>query len=435
MINTARLSEEKSLINIIYSIVLAAFTMWILNMYLNIFLESKGKLLRKLCVWSISFIIWAYKEYNKGWTPGVNILLSIFIGMIIASTLYNGKYIIKLLFIVLLNMLWMGAELLIGYGFILFGIDYSERMLAGTIFSLLFIILFVRILALHNKYKSNAKISLKYVYLLAFNTCGSVFIAHTLFFLSSMNKASVEMTYISSLVVVVINILNFRIYNILSEEYDVKRKNAVYEQQVEFYKNHIKEKEEILLKIREMQHETKNQFIFILGLLEHEEIIRAKKFINQNIREINNIKNNFAHSNNIVIDSLINYKFSIAEKKKILLDIKINIWINLPVDDGDICILLGNAIDNAIEATLKVQEKDRFINLYIRCIKNTLVITMVNSYDKTVHSVNGNLISTKKDRENHGMGLVSMRKVVDKYNGIILIDEGEFFSIKIVLYL
>ena len=226
-----------------------------------------------------------------------------------------------------------------------------------------------------------------------------------------------------------------RIYNILSEEYDVKRKNAVYEQQVEFYKNHIKEKEEILLKIREMQHETKNQFIFILGLLEHEEIIRAKKFINQNIREINNIKNNFAHSNNIVIDSLINYKFSIAEKKKILLDIKINIWINLPVDDGDICILLGNAIDNAIEATLKVQEKDRFINLYIRCIKNTLVITMVNSYDKTVHSVNGNLISTKKDRENHGMGLVSMRKVVDKYNGIILIDEGEFFSIKIVLYL
>lgn len=131
----------------------------------------------------------------------------------------------------------------------------------------------------------------------------------------------------------------------------------------------------------------------------------------------------------------INYKFSIAEKKKISLDIKINIWINLPVDDSDICILLGNAIDNAIEATLKVQEKDRFINLYMRCIKNTLVITMVNSYDKTVHSVNGNLISTKKDIENHGMGLVSMKKVVDKYNGIILIDEGKFFSIKIVLYL
>ena len=401
-------------------------------MYLNIFLESKGKLLRKICIWSITFIIWSYKEYNKGWTPGINILLSILIGMIIASTLYNGKYIIKLLFIVLLNMLWMGAELLIGYGFILFGIDYSERMLAGTIFSLLVIILFVRILALHNKYKSNAKISLKYVYFLAFNTCGSVFIAHTLFYLSSMKNASVEMTYISSFVVVVINILNFRIYNRLSEEYDVKRKNAVYEQQVEFYKNHIKEKEEILLKIREMQHETKNQFIFILGLLEHEEILRAKKFINQNIGDINNIKNknNFAHSNNIVIDSLINYKFSIAEKKKISLDIKINIWINLPVDDSDICILLGNAIDNAIEATLKVQEKDRFINLYMRCIKNTLVITMVNSYDKTVHSVNGNLISTKKDIENHGMGLVSMKKVVDKYNGIILIDEGKFFSIK-----
>lgn len=134
MINIARLLEEKSLIKIIYSIVLAAFTMWILNMYLNIFLESKGKLLRKICIWSITFIIWSYKEYNKGWTPGINILLSILIGMIIASTLYNGKYIIKLLFIVLLNMLWMGAELLIGYGFILFGIDYSERMLAGTIF-------------------------------------------------------------------------------------------------------------------------------------------------------------------------------------------------------------------------------------------------------------------------------------------------------------
>lgn len=114
---------------------------------------------------------------------------------------------------------------------------------------------------------------------MAFNTCGSVFIAHTLFYLSSMKNASVEMTYISSFVVVVINILNFRIYNRLSEEYDVKRKNAVYEQQVEFYKNHIKEKEEILLKIREMQHETKNQFIFILGLLEHEEILRAKNLL------------------------------------------------------------------------------------------------------------------------------------------------------------
>lgn len=231
--------------------------------------------------------------------------------------------------------------------------------------------------------------------------------------------------------------MNFGIYTKLSEEYEIKRENTVYAQQVELYKKYISEREEMLLQIREGQHNIKNKWIFILGLLNNDEVGKAKKFIMDSIRDDEGFetKMKLSRSNNIVIDSMINYKLSIAEKENIKLDVKVNIWMDIPVDNEDICVLLGNALDNAIEATMQVEETRRFINLYIYCIKNTLVITLMNSYDKTVHNVDGKLLSTKKDRENHGIGLSSIKKVVDKYNGTFLIEELEAFCLKIILYL
>lgn len=331
----------------------------------------------------------------------------------------------------------MGAELVVGYCFILLGIEYSKTVWAGTVFSMFITVIFVRILALSCNEKAKEIVSKKYIWYMVFTTCTSVFVTHSLFYICNDYIYNIKLAYASSFLLIIVNVLSFRIYTKLSEEYEIKRENTVYAQQVEFYRKYILEREEMLLQVREGQHDIKNKWIFVLGLLNNDEVGKAKKFIMDSITDNGGFetKMDLSRSNNIVIDSMINYKLSIAEKKNIKLDVKVNIWIDIPVDNGDICVLLGNALDNAIEATMKVEEDRRFINLYIYCIKDTLVVTLINSYDKTVHNIDGKLLSTKKDKENHGIGLLSIKKVVDKYNGTFLIEESETFCLKIILYL
>ena len=85
----------------------------------------------------------------------------------------------------------------------------------------------------------------------------------------------------------------------------------------------------------------------------------------------------------------------------------------LPILDEDLCVVLGNMLDNAIEASEKVT--DRWINVSIGLRKNGLVIVVENSFDGIIKkNIHGNIISIKENKEHHGYGLKSIRKTVEK---------------------
>lgn len=139
---------------------------------------------------------------------------------------------------------------------------------------------------------------------------------------------------------------------------------------------------------------------------------------------------------NIVIDSLIGYWYVTAQNKRIIFKTDICIPMIMPFKGADLSLILGNLLENAVEAAEKVEE-NRYINVKMKFDKNNLLLFVDNSYKgKLLKTRDNRLKSTKSDAENHGVGLASVYRAVAKYHGSVVIEDSEpgKFKIRIVLY-
>ena len=105
------------------------------------------------------------------------------------------------------------------------------------------------------------------------------------------------------------------------------------------------------------------------------------------------------------------------------------------MDPFDISILIGNALDNAVEAVMKFSEPDkRLIYITIEQVKHFVRIRIENTVAEIPAFENGIPKTTKKDTENHGYGMKSMETIVNKYDGSIVGKvNGEWFELQILL--
>ena len=94
----------------------------------------------------------------------------------------------------------------------------------------------------------------------------------------------------------------------------------------------------------------------------------------------------------------------------------------MPFRGADICLILGNLLENAVEASQKADGK-KYIKVRMKYDKNNLLIFVTNSYKgKLIKTKNQRLKSTKLDAGNHGVGLSSVYRATAKYNGTVVID-------------
>lgn len=120
------------------------------------------------------------------------------------------------------------------------------------------------------------------------------------------------------------------------------------------------------------------------------------------------------------IDYLIGSKRSEAEEKGIHFEAEAEFPRNIDIKSSDLCAILGNLLDNAIEACVKVGDKDRRkIHLIIRRIRHMLIVKVENSYDNKPVAVNGEYKTSKTDGGLHGWGIKSARTAAEKYDGYV----------------
>ena len=120
---------------------------------------------------------------------------------------------------------------------------------------------------------------------------------------------------------------------------------------------------------------------------------------------------------NEMADVVVNQKFVLAKDQEIelcatgLLDEQLNI------NQMDLCAILCNSLDNAIEACRQLEDKEkRKIKVILKMHKGYILIEVVNSM-KEVLTTNKRLITTKRDKSRHGIGMLSMQTIVEKYKG------------------
>lgn len=130
---------------------------------------------------------------------------------------------------------------------------------------------------------------------------------------------------------------------------------------------------------------------------------------------------------NVMVDAILNSKLSLLQEKKIAVDATAIVPENINISGIDLSVLIGNLLDNAMEACMKIpEEKERFIRIYIDIVKKQLYISVTNTMEGRAKRIGGNFRSTKQG--NHGFGLLRIDSIVSKYNGYLnrQTEEGLF---------
>lgn len=118
-------------------------------------------------------------------------------------------------------------------------------------------------------------------------------------------------------------------------------------------------------------------------------------------------------------DAILNSKISLAKSKGIEVKATAHIPVALKISDLDLCVIIGNLFDNAIDASVALPEGNRIIRVYMDMKGTQLYISFTNfTAGKKLKKTNGLFSSTKREGS-HGFGLVSIDEVVSKYDGFL----------------
>lgn len=185
------------------------------------------------------------------------------------------------------------------------------------------------------------------------------------------------------------------------------------------------------LEIRKLRHDMNNHLSIIKHLLDNDELQEAKSYFNELSAASSSINRVFCQ--NTLINALLCTKYNLAEANHIDTFFHIDINSAHTFSDLDLCSLLSNSLDNAIEACLNLPIERRSLSLKIRLEKGFLFLQLTNSTAALITPVAGKYLSTKKE-PHHGLGLTKITDIVKKYNGTLSISpKADCFVLTIAL--
>lgn len=407
--------------------VMIASTLWIVKIYLGVFCKKRKWNIRSASAWILFFVFQIYVQMNCGMASIWITIVSIILVILIALTGYNGKGKMIFLEVLFLYAVWSLVEMTIFFCMNLLPLEMSDAVMVGAVISKILMIIVVYFFSIIWKKRSNDLLPAKYYIGLFFVPAGSIYIAVNEFYAKN-NTKHIILSMITFSILLLFNIIIWEINLKMSDFFLLERENAVYIQQINIMSTSTEEQKKMMENFHRERHDLINKLIIIRSGLENndkDEVIKNIDGIIQNQSTEKVISN----SGNRAIDSLINFKYAIAKEKGIKFILKIFIPEDLPINQCDIGVVLGNILDNAIEATEKCESDKRKIEVIIGIRKEALVIVVKNPYEGVLQmDRTGNLLSTKEDSNRHGYGIGSVRKVVERYSGDVIIDEeyGQF---------
>lgn len=223
--------------------------------------------------------------------------------------------------------------------------------------------------------------------------------------------------------VLLLNIGHFCLILFINKQNINHQKMNLMEKQLEMQAKDIKAIEKQYEETAKIRHDMKNYLSCALNLAEQEQNHQLVCYLSSLISEKIDSISTFVHIDNPAIGAVINSKLTIAEKN----GIKIHCIVLCEFDslsELDICILLSNILDNAIEACSKNREESE-IKLKIWIEAGYYCIDLGNSVENDILCANPHMLTTKKNKMMHGYGLKSVRDIVEKYNGILSFKQIE----------
>ena len=202
----------------------------------------------------------------------------------------------------------------------------------------------------------------------------------------------------------------------LSESYVKEKEYEMVECQNRLLTKSTLEKDEMNKEIRKTWHDFNNHMSCIDMLLQMNSIDKAREYI-KNMNASCKITRMEVTTGNDMVDIVVNQKLKKAKDSDINIEINAELNNDIYISQMDICAVLCNSLDNAIEACLRIEDTSKrniVINLMI--LETHISIDVINTMKE--EKIKGNSLATiKDDKQKHGIGMMSMQTIVKKYDG------------------
>ena len=209
----------------------------------------------------------------------------------------------------------------------------------------------------------------------------------------------------------------------------IDRRIAAY--QNDLITRHCDEVQNIYKTMRGWRHDYHNHIQTLLALSGDEE--KAKEYLrklNEDLTQVDKV----LKTGNVMVDAILNSKLSLIKSKGIAVSAKAVVPPELTVSEIDLCVIIGNLLDNAMEACLRQPEgEERFIRVFLGILKNQLYLSVSNSVGGEIRK-SGKTYLSSKNSETHGFGLMRVDRIAAKYNGYVnRQNEKGIFATEILL--
>jgi sensor histidine kinase regulating citrate/malate metabolism len=143
----------------------------------------------------------------------------------------------------------------------------------------------------------------------------------------------------------------------------------------------------------------------------------------------------FSTTGNLAVDSIVNYKLQKIVGQDVEIETEIAVPEELSIEVADVVSLIGNLLDNALQA-LEYVSQEKYLYLKIMYSESRLLIRVRNRHANQVQYENGEIVTTKSNRKEHGFGLKSIRAVAEHYQGLVKVEHDKtYFTTDVLLYL
>ena len=252
---------------------------------------------------------------------------------------------------------------------------------------------------------------------------------------TTVSGVTAQSVTVSMILLFIINIVVFFLYESLSIAYARAAKATAAEQEKNYYQNQCQLMQNAVEDTRRFHHDISNHFSIVEAFLEDHKTNEASQYLQELIQKEEKKSVLYSTSGNIVVDSIINYKLRSVSDWNVAVTVDIVIPTELPIEIVDLSTILTNLLDNAVQALQKTDGK-RELKIAMTYRKGMLFIAVKNTYPGKVHYENGEIVTTKEDTESHGYGLKNVESAAEKYHGICQLHHNDvYFDAGVALYL
>ncbi len=195
----------------------------------------------------------------------------------------------------------------------------------------------------------------------------------------------------------------------------IDKRIAAYQR--ELIETHYREVENMYRQIRGWRHDYRNHIQMMKVLAANGDMDALKAYLDELDTDLNTV-DTVVKTGNPMADAILNSKFSLARSRNIPTQVDAHIPVKLKMSELDLCCIIGNLFDNAMEASMALPEEERMIRVYMDMKGTQLYISFTNFTAAKKLSKVGKGFKTSKG-EGHGFGLVRIDDIVSRYDGYL----------------